>query len=143
MRRFAFGSSGESQAAARVDDPHLIPIYAAGQADGILFIAMRYVAGGDAQSLLAREGPLPGGRAASIISQVASALDAAHVADLVHRDVKPANILLDVRPDRPDHAYLADFGISRRVQSLARLTGTASSLALCIMLRRSKSGVRR
>lgn len=114
----------ESEAAARVDDPHLIPIYAAGQADGILFIAMRYVAGGDAQSLVAREGPLPGGRAASIISQVASALDAAHAADLVHRDVKPANILLDVRPDRPDHAYLADFGVSRRVQSLARLTGT-------------------
>jgi serine/threonine protein kinase len=114
----------ESRDAAAVDDPHLIPIYEAGQADGLLFIAMRYVAGGDVQSLVRRDGPLSAARAAAIISPVASALDAAHAAGLVHRDVKPANMLLDVRPGRPDHVYLADFGISRRTQSLAGLTGT-------------------
>jgi serine/threonine protein kinase len=118
----------ESRDAAAVDDPHLIPIYEAGQADGLLFIAMRYVAGGDVQSLVHRDGPLPAARAAAIISPVASALDAAHAAGLVHRDVKPANMLLDIGPGRPDHVYLADFGISRRTQSLTGLTGTGQFL---------------
>ncbi len=118
----------ESRDAAAVDDPHLIPIYEAGQAEGLLFIAMRYVAGGDVQSLVRRGGPLSAVRAAAIISPVASALDAAHAAGLVHRDVKPANMLLDIRPGRPDHVYLADFGISRRTQSLAGLTGTGEFL---------------
>ena len=118
----------ESRAAAAVDDPHLIPIYEAGQADGILFIAMRYVDGGDAQSLVQRDGLLSAARTAAIVSPVASALDAAHAAGLVHRDVKPANILLDIRQGRPDHVYLADFGISRRTQSLGRLTGTGQFL---------------
>ena len=80
-RRF----SSESRAAAAIDDPHIVPVFAAGEADGVLFIAMRYVAGGDAQSLLSREGPLPPGRVVAIISPVASALDAAHRAGLVHR----------------------------------------------------------
>lgn len=118
----------ESRAAAAVDDPHLIPIYEAGEADGVLFIAMRYVAGGDVHSLVQRDGPLPAPRAASITSPVASALDAAHAAGLVHRDVKPANILLDAGQRRPDHVYLTDFGISRRTQSLAKLTGTGQFL---------------
>ena len=74
---------------------------------------MRYVPGGDARSLVCRVGPLSAGRAAAIVCSVASALDAAHAAGLVHRDVKPANILVDVRPGRPDHAYLSDFGISK------------------------------
>ena len=88
----------------------------------MLFIAMRYVAGGDAQSLLNREGPLPPGRVAAIISPVASALDAAHRAGLVHRDVKPSNMLMDVLPGRPDHVYLSDFGVSKAVASTSGMT---------------------
>ncbi len=103
----------ESQAAAAVDDPHIIPVFEAGQAGGVLFIAMRYVPGGDVRTLLRREGPLSAGRAAAIISAVASALDAAHAAGLVHRDVKPANMLMDARAGRPDHVYLSDFGLSK------------------------------
>src|SRR5580658_1525550 len=113
----------ESRAAAAVDDPHIVPVYEAGEADGVLFIAMRYVAGGDVHALLYREGPLPPDRVAAIISPVASALDAAHAAGLVHRDVKPTNMLLDARPERPDHVYLSDFGLSRGMLSSATLTG--------------------
>jgi serine/threonine-protein kinase len=109
---------GESRAAAAVEDPHIIPVHEAGEADGVLFIAMRYVAGGDVRTLLRRAGPLPPSQAAAIISPVASALDSAHAAGLVHRDVKPANMLLDVRPGRPDHVYLSDFGLSKGVLSL-------------------------
>ena len=79
----------ESRAAAAVDDPHIIPVFEAGEADGVLFIAMRYVRDGDVRSLLVTSGPLPPARVAEIISQVSSALDAAHERGLVHRDVKP------------------------------------------------------
>jgi serine/threonine protein kinase len=112
----------ESRAAAAVDDPHIIPVHEAGEADGVLFIAMRYVAGGDARALLRRMGSLSPGRAAAIISPVASALDAAHAAGLVHRDVKPANILVDARSGRPDHVYLSDFGLSKVTLSSGGLT---------------------
>jgi serine/threonine protein kinase len=118
----------ESRAAAAVDDPHIIPVFEASEAEGVLFIAMRYVPGGDVRSLLRREGPLPPARVAAIISPVASALDAAHAAGLVHRDVKPANMLLDTRPGRPDHVYLADFGLSKGRSSSATLTGTGLSM---------------
>jgi len=110
----------ESRAAAAVDDPHIIPIYEAGEAEGALFIAMRFVQGGDLRHVLAREGALAPARAAEFLSPVASALDAAHAAGLVHRDVKPANILVDERLGRPDHVYLSDFGVSKRATPPAR-----------------------
>jgi hypothetical protein len=112
----------ESRRAAAIDDPHIVPVFAAGEADGMLFIAMRYVAGGDVQSLLNREGPLSPDRVVDIISPVASALDAAHRAGLVHRDVKPSNMLMDVVPGRPDHVYLSDFGLSKAVASTSGVT---------------------
>jgi serine/threonine protein kinase len=114
----------ESQSAAAVDDPHIIPIFEAGDANGVLFIAMRYVPGGDVGTLVRRLGPLPGARAAAVVSAVASALDAAHAAGLVHRDVKPANMLVDTRPGRPDHVYLSDFGLTKGSLSSTSLTST-------------------
>ena len=118
----------ESRAAAAVDDPHIVPVFEAGEAGGVLFIAMRYVPGGDVRTMVDREGPLPPARAAAIISPVACALDAAHAAGLVHRDVKPANMLVDTRPGRPDHVYLADFGLSKGTVSVAGLTGAGQFL---------------
>ena len=118
----------ESRAAAAVDDPHIIPIYEAGEADGVLFIAMRFVGGGDLRLLLEREVVLPPDRAAEFLSPVASALDAAHGAGLVHRDVKPANILVDERPGRPDHLYLSDFGVSKGAVSSVSVTGAGQFL---------------
>jgi hypothetical protein len=118
----------ESKAAAAVDDPHIIPVFEAGESAGVLFIAMRYVAGGDVRSLLAREGPMSVDRASAILVSVASALDAAHAAGLVHRDVKPGNMLMDVRKGRPDHVYLADFGLTKATAGAASLTGTGRFL---------------
>lgn len=103
----------ESRAAASVESPYIIPIYSADEAAGVLFIAMRYVHSGDLRRVVADAGPLPLERAMGCISPVASALDAAHAAGLVHRDVKPANILVDTRPGQPEHVYLSDFGIAK------------------------------
>ena len=120
----------ESRAAAAVDDPHIIPVFEAGEENGVLFIAMRFVRGGDVRSLLDREGPLPPGRATEILSQVASALDSAHARGLVHRDVKPANMLLDASTDRdrPDHVYLSDFGLTKTSLAGTGLTSTGQFL---------------
>ena len=118
----------ESKAAAAVDDAHIIPVFEAGESAGVLFIAMRYVAGGDVRSLLDREGPLSVDRAAAILVSVASALDAAHAAGLVHRDVKPGNMLMVVRKGRPDHVYLADFGLTKATAGAVTLTGTGRFL---------------
>ncbi|WP_433575956.1 protein kinase domain-containing protein [Nocardia brasiliensis] len=98
----------ESQAAARVAEPHIVPIHDWGVIDGVLFIDMQLIPGVDLRTLLRSEGPLTPVRAVGIIEQIASALDAAHAGGLVHRDVKPANILVT----EADHAYLADFGIA-------------------------------
>ncbi|MEV6427425.1 protein kinase [Nocardia sp. NPDC051463] len=98
----------ESQAAARLAEPHIIPIHDWGVIDGVLFIDMRLVPGIDLRSLLRHEGPLSAERAIGIIEQIAAALDAAHADGLVHRDVKPANILVT----DADFAYLVDFGIA-------------------------------
>ena len=120
----------ESRTAAAVDHPNIIPIFDAGEADGVLFIAMRYVAGQDVHSLLHRAGPLPAPRALGIITQVAAALDAAHACGLVHRDVKPANMLLGGTAENStgDHVYLSDFGISKAVHATSSLTLTGQVL---------------
>ena len=106
----------ESELAASIDHPNIVPIYEAGTTDGLLFIAMRYVEGRDLKERL-QSGRLDSTDATGIVAQVASALDAAHARGLVHRDVKPSNVLLDIgaRPDGSDHVYLADFGITKRV----------------------------
>jgi serine/threonine protein kinase len=114
----------ESRAAAAVDDPHIVPVYEASEADGVLFIAMRYVRGGSVADLLHQQGALTPGQLTDIVSPIAAALDAAHRAGLVHRDVKPGNMLVDTHPDRPDHVYLSDFGLTKGAQASAGLTGT-------------------
>jgi serine/threonine protein kinase len=96
----------ESHIAAAIDHPNIIPIYDAGEEDGLLYIAMRFVQGPDLKEVLKR-GSLGVGRTIFLIEQLASALDAAHTHALVHRDVKPGNILLE---ESTDHVYLTDFG---------------------------------
>ncbi|HMH94674.1 MAG TPA: protein kinase [Streptosporangiaceae bacterium] len=120
----------ESRAAAAVDDAHIIPVYEAGEEHGVLFIAMRFVRGGDVRTLLDAEGPLSPERATEILSQAASALDAAHARGLVHRDVKPANMLLEASADRdrPDHVYLSDFGLAKGSLAISGLTSTGQFL---------------
>ena len=102
----------ESRLAAALDHPNVVPIYEAGEAEGRLFIAMRYVDGTDLRALLRRHGALAPERALALGGQVAEALDAAHARGLVHRDVKPSNVLVD-DPGGRDHCYLADFGLTQ------------------------------
>ncbi|WP_157592686.1 serine/threonine-protein kinase [Solirubrobacter soli] len=108
----------ESRMAAAIDHPNVIPVYEAGEEDGRLYITMRWVEGTDLHRLLRSEGRIDPLRAAKIVDQVAGALDAAHEAGLIHRDVKPANVLLS-----GDHAYLADFGLTRFAGADTMTTG--------------------
>jgi tRNA A-37 threonylcarbamoyl transferase component Bud32 len=104
----------ESQLAASLDHPNVVPIYEAGEVDGLLYIAMRFVDGTDLKTILRREGALGADRALGIAAQLAGALDAAHERGLIHRDVKPSNVLVTGRPGH-EHCYLADFGLSTSV----------------------------
>ena len=113
----------ESRLAASIDHPNVIPIYEAGEADGLLYISMRYVEGTDLRALIRRDGRIAPQRAASLVGQVASALDAAHAHGLVHRDVKPANVLIAGAPPG-EHAYLTDFGLVKQVGASGGPTST-------------------
>jgi serine/threonine-protein kinase len=116
----------ESERLASVDHPNIIPVYEAGEHDSVLYIAMRYVETTDLKHLIAQEGGLDAERAIGIVSQVAAALDAAHAKGMVHRDVKPANVLVAIGagPDGSDHAYLSDFGLTKRTEETTGLTRT-------------------
>jgi YVTN family beta-propeller protein len=116
----------ESNVAASIDHPNIIPIHAAGEAGGRLYLAMRYVRGTDLRTLISKEGPLGLEQTASIVGAVAGALDEAHAEGLVHRDVKPANILIASGrgPESSGHVYLSDFGLTKRVISTSGLTKT-------------------
>ncbi|MGE4426559.1 MAG: serine/threonine-protein kinase [Solirubrobacteraceae bacterium] len=116
----------EARLAAQLDHPHVVPIYEAGETGGELFLAMRFVDGHDLATVIRTERRLDPTRAVRIIEQTASALDAAHARGLVHRDVKPANVLLEGRPTG-EHAYLTDFGLVRAMdEEERRLTGTGT-----------------
>jgi serine/threonine-protein kinase len=124
--RFRARFLGESRTAASLDHPHIVPIYDAGEADGVLYIAMRLIEGSDLGTLLQTEARLEPRRAVEILGQVAGALDAAHGRGLVHRDVKPSNILIS-GPASAEHAYLTDFGITKQLAS-AGMTATSEFL---------------
>ncbi|HLN76822.1 MAG TPA: protein kinase [Nocardioidaceae bacterium] len=114
----------ESELAAAIDHPNILPIYQAGEADGLLYIAMRFVEGQDLGARLGTEGALDPYTALPIFTQVAAALDTAHAHGLVHRDVKPGNVLLSRAGSSPDgdHVYLTDFGLTKRSTSLSGFT---------------------
>jgi len=113
----------ESQTAASLDQPHVLPIYHAGEEEGLLYITMRFVPDTDLRALIANRGKLEPKEAAEIVHQVAQALDAAHASGLVHRDVKPANILISSSNGKT-HAYLTDFGLTKKTASGGGLTKT-------------------
>ena len=115
----------ESQLAAGLDHPNIVPVYEAGEVDGRLFIAMRYVQGIDLRTMIERDRTLTPDRTARLVRPVAGALDAAHRRGLVHRDVKPANILIALDQDE-EHPYLSDFGLTKHTSSKSGLTKTGT-----------------
>jgi hypothetical protein len=123
-REFQERFEAEARSAAAIEHPNAVPIYSAGSFEGNLFIAMRFVEGTDLRESLAESGPLTPAAAARVVSEVGAALDAAHAAGFVHRDVKPANILLTDAPGR-GVAFLTDFGLTRGLGAAqTQLTGT-------------------
>jgi len=115
----------EAKMAANLEHTNIVPVYDAGEIDGVLFLAMRVIRGTDLRHVIDQQGPLDPERALTIAGQVASALDAAHRAGLVHRDVKPGNILLAFDGDE-EHAFLTDFGLTKQVSSKSGLTKTGT-----------------
>ena len=113
----------EARLAASIDHPNVITVYETGEHDGVLFIAMRLIEGADLRDLISRRGRLEAPRAARIVAQVGAALDAAHARGLVHRDVKPGNVLV-ASSEGEEHAYLTDFGLVKRAASALSLTPT-------------------
>ena len=113
----------EISLAAEIEHPNVIPVYQVGEEDGRLFIAMRFVDGRDLSELCKRRGPLAPREAGRLITQIAQALDAAHAAGVVHRDVKPQNVLVTGK-DHEEHLYLTDFGLARRLTERLGLTST-------------------
>ncbi|MDQ4048269.1 MAG: serine/threonine protein kinase, partial [Actinomycetota bacterium] len=111
----------ESKLLASIDHPNVIAFYEAGEVDGQLFISMRYVDGMDLRWLIGEQRRLAPERAARIVAQVAAGLDAAHARGLVHRDVKPANVLIE-RRDGSERAYLSDFGLTKEVNLSTAIT---------------------
>jgi YVTN family beta-propeller protein len=123
----------ESRLAASLDHPNVVPVYEAGEVAGLLYIAMRYVHGTDLRALLRAEGALAPERAVMVVEQIAAALDTAHERGLVHRDVKPSNVLLTGSAGK-EHCYLADFGLStsasdRSAADAAQIVGTIDYVA--------------
>jgi serine/threonine protein kinase len=126
FERYEERFSRELRLAASLEHPHLVPVREIGEFEGTPFLAMRYVDGTDLERLLDRTKSLHPRHSAALISQVASALGAAHELELVHRDVKPGNVLLETPADPTDlpHAYLTDFGLSKHAESTSGLTAT-------------------
>jgi serine/threonine protein kinase len=110
----------ESRIAASLDHPHVVPVHHAGEEDGLLYVTMRFIEGTDLRELLRSSGRLETLRAVTIVHDVAGALDEAHRRGLVHRDVKPANVLIG----RDERAFLTDFGVSKSRANPSELTGT-------------------
>src|SRR4051812_42958677 len=119
----------EAHLAARLNEPHIVPIHRYGEIDGRLFLDMRLVPGRDVAAVLAQDGPMSPERAVAIVSQVARALDSAHADGLVHRDVKPSNVLVTGEGD-DEFVYLVDFGIARSTTDTSgpALTQTGAAL---------------